>query len=91
MERVDGMFEARVLQNQNVEYIFTPNHGSGNARPILASGVESVENDLVTTFGFSLEKAKAAVVELKEKGVLNMAASVDAAVLPKLVVQRSAH
>jgi hypothetical protein len=91
MARTNGIFSAQVLSSGMVEYTFTPDgNGCGNMRLILAPGIAFIEGDLVTTFGVKPEQAKAATVALSQNGSLDVAASVDEAVLPKLVVQRSA-
>jgi hypothetical protein len=89
MARINGMFSAQVVPNGMVQYTFTPTgDGCGNMRLILAPGIGFVEDDLVTTFDVRPAQAKAAALELEQKGVVDIAASVDDAALPKLVLQR---
>jgi hypothetical protein len=89
-ERINGIYSARVMPNGAVEWNFTPTgNGCGTMRLILAPGVGYIQGDLVTTFGVQPERAKAVANELAQKGIVDVAASVDPAILPKLVVQCS--
>jgi hypothetical protein len=87
-ERVSGIFSARTTQTETVEFNFTPNVGCGNFRSLLAPGVGYIENDLVSIFGLRPDEARGAVAELERNGLVDVAASVDGAILSKLVLQR---
>jgi hypothetical protein len=89
-ERVNATFSAWTMPSGIVQINFTPNEGCGTTRLLLAPSIGHVENDLVSTFGLREDQAKAAIVELERNGIVDVAASVDREIIPKLVIQRDA-
>lgn len=88
MGEVTGRLVFTLLASGDVQMVFTPNGAAGNARPLLAKNSGQAENDLVRTFGFAPEKAKASISKLESKGQVDVVISIHEGLAASLFRQR---
>jgi hypothetical protein len=84
-ERIQGVLHLQLVTNGTVEFMFTPVgiHGAGSS-PLSAQNVDIAREDLVRTWGFTPNKARVTIEELKMNGHVHRDTDVDAAMVAKL-------
>jgi hypothetical protein len=88
MGKVTGRLVLTLLSAGDVQMVFTPNVGAGNPHPLVAKNTGQAEDDLVRTFGFVPEKAKARIADLESKGQVDVVISIDEGLAASLFRQR---
>ncbi len=88
MGKVTGRLVLTRFSGGEVQMVFMPNIGAGNARPLLAKNTSQAEDDLVRTFGFTPDNAKARISELESKGQVDVVISVEESLAASLGRQR---
>jgi hypothetical protein len=76
---IEGTLHLTLLSNNTVQFVFMPNTGSGNSRPLLAKNTGQAEYDLTHTWDFSPEKARAAIEELEKSRQVERRISIEEA------------
>lgn len=87
---LSGRLLADLLRDGSVNIVFVPNEAGGTAQPLLARNLADAEQDFVSAFGFTPQKARILIGELTSKKHVGAATSVDDAVARKLIVRRTA-
>jgi hypothetical protein len=82
---IKGVLHLQLLTNGTVAFLFRPdgNHGAGSS-PFSAQNVDIAQEDLVRTWGFTPNKARITIEELKMSGHVHRDTDVDAAMVAKL-------
>ncbi len=88
MGKVTGRLVLTLSSSGDVQMVFMPNSGAGNPRPLLAKNTGQAEDDLVRTFGFAPDKAKARIAELESKGQVDVVLTIDEGLAASLGRQR---
>ena len=84
-ERIKGVLHLQLFTDGTVAFIFRPNgnHGAGSS-PLSAKNVVIAQEDLVRTWGFTPNKARVTIEELKMSGHVHRDTDVDAAMVANL-------
>jgi hypothetical protein len=90
MATISGRLVADLLGDGSVNTVFLPNEAEGTAQPLLAKNLAVAEQDFVSTFSFTPQKAKILIGELNSKKHVEAATSIDEAVVRKLFVRWTA-
>jgi hypothetical protein len=77
MEKVTGRLVLALSSGGEVQMLFMSNTGAGTTRPLLAKGTGQAENDLLRTFDFAPDKAKALIAELESGGQTDVVITID--------------
>ena len=82
---IGGVLHLQLFANGTVAFIFTPgeNYGLGSS-PLIAKSAETAQEDLVHSWGFTPNKARVTIDELKLSGHAERDADVDASMVAKL-------
>jgi hypothetical protein len=88
MGKVTGRLVLTLFPAGDVQMVFTPNGGAGTPRPLLAKNTGEAEDDLVRTFGFVPEKARARISELESAGQVDVVVSIEEGLAASLFRQR---
>lgn len=88
MGKVTGTLVLTLYSTGEVQIVLMPNSGAGNPRPLVAKNAGQAEDDLVRTFGFVPEKARARIAELESKGQVHVVISIDQGLAASLGRQR---
>ena len=89
MKRITGRLAVDMLQNGVVQMQFSPNDLNGTAAQLGAQNLSDAEEDLVRTFEFTVEKAKAQIAELQKTGHIELVISIDEGTVPRLFRRRT--
>ena len=82
-DRITGILHLQLLADRTVAFVFMPGQGAGSS-PLLAKNIETAEEDLVHTWGFAPNKAKATVDELEMNRQVQWEIDADAGMVAKL-------
>jgi hypothetical protein len=83
-DRIRGVLHLQLIENGTVAFVFMPGHMGVGSNPLLAKNIEMAEEDLVRSWGFTTNKAKATVDELKLNGQVEQEIDADAEMVAKL-------
>ena len=84
-DRVRGVLHLRQVMTDAVIFVFNPGHVGAGSNPLLSKNIETAQEDLVSTWGFTSNKARVAVEELKLNGFVEREVDVDAGMVAKLL------
>ena len=82
--RIRGVLHLRLLMTGIVIFVFKLGQVGAGSNPLLFKNLETAQEDLVRTWGFSSNKAKVAVDELKLNGFAEREIDADAGMVAKL-------
>ena len=83
-DKVRGFLHLRLLPDATVSFVFMPGQMGVGSRPLLSKNIETAEDDLVRTWGFTPGKARATIDELKQNVQVEREIDADRAMVAKL-------
>jgi hypothetical protein len=82
-DRIRGTLHLQFATNGTIAFVFMPGREAGSS-PLLAKNIETAEEDLVRTWGFTPSKAETTIDELKLRGHVHRDIDADAGMVAKL-------
>ena len=83
-DRIRGILHLQRLINGTVAFVFMPRQMGAGSKPLLSENIETAEEDLVLTWGFTPNKAEVTIEELKLNGQAQRDIDADAEMVEKL-------
>jgi hypothetical protein len=83
-DRISGVLHLRQVMTGAVVFVFKPGNVGAGSSPLLSKNIETAQEDLVRTWGFTSNKAKVAIEELKLNGFAEREIDVDAGMVARL-------